>query len=162
MKFRKIYKFEILKNNMEDVVKEIINELGEVSRRWGFQKSPGLIWGFLYFEGQATQEKIAKELKLSSSQVSQALNLLLNIGLISVSKKEKRKNVYKAELSLKKIKRKILENSLHFGIEPMINLLNAKQREAKSKDTGSKIKNLKNFYSKLALLYKAVLKVFPI
>jgi DNA-binding transcriptional regulator GbsR (MarR family) len=143
----------------QDTIREISEEMGRACSMFGLQGDIGRIWSTIYFKGSMTQEQIKDELGCSLSSVSQSLNLLEKNGLIYISGKTGRKNIYSAESSAQKIKRNHIENVLRYYINPISDLLNSRADEIKDKELRKKVTELKNFYSKTGLLIKTMLRM---
>jgi DNA-binding transcriptional regulator GbsR (MarR family) len=106
-----------------------------------------------------TQEQLTEELGCSLSAVSQSLTILEKVGLIHISGKTGRKNIYSAESSLQNMKKNHVENVLRFYIEPICSLLNSRIDDIKDKELKKKVTELRNFYSKTGFFIKAMLKM---
>lgn len=142
-----------------EIVKEIINEVGNSTKSWGFSPIIGQAWMLLYFKGEKTQNELRKELSCSLSAVSQAMSVLENFGMIHITGKQGRKKIYSAEESFSKIKRNKMEAMLRFYINPMADLLSNRVDEVKSKETKAKVTELKNVYSNMGGFLKLMLKM---
>lgn len=143
----------------KEVIEEIIEETGRSYAVWGFSPVFGRIWAALYLKGDMTQEELKKELNCALSSISQSLNMLEAFGLIQVSDKQGRKNVYSVERSFQKIHKKKMENALRLTIDPMASLLSARENLITNKDTKSRVKELKNVYSRAGSLLKNIIKI---
>ncbi len=145
--------------NDEHIVREITEEIGRSAEVFGFSSIVGEIWATLYFKGEMGQDGLKKELSASLGTISQSLGILENLGLVEVVKKVGRKKVYAAEFSIHKTKRKVLENSLRFKLEPMIDLIDQRSAGVKDKDVRLKIAQLREKYSKAAAFIRLILKI---
>jgi|GEM_PF-1771268 len=143
----------------ETIVGEIIEEMSDLYEIMGIHKILTKVWLKLYFGEDKTQDELKKELKCGLSSISQAINTLEKFGLICVSGKKGRKNVYSAEKSFNKIKRKKIEAILRFHVEPMANLLNSKMDSVSDKDLKERMKELKNAYSYAGKMMNLFLKM---
>lgn len=142
----------------ENIINEIIEEMGNLLGEMGFPPITTKAWAILYFKGNRTQDELKKELKCGLSSVSQAINVLEKFSIIYISGKDGRRNVYSAEQSFKKIKRKKMEALLMFHIEPMKNLLDKRTEMINNKELKGKVKELKNMYSNCGIIIKLILK----
>jgi DNA-binding transcriptional regulator GbsR (MarR family) len=145
--------------NDQDIINEISGELGRAFDMFGLQGEIGRVWSTLYFKGSMTQEQLKEELGCSLSAVSQSLTILEKVGLIHISGKTGRKNIYSAESSLQSMKKNHVENVLRFYIEPICSLLNSRVDDIKDKELKKKVIELRNFYSKAGFFIKAMLKM---
>jgi DNA-binding transcriptional regulator GbsR (MarR family) len=144
--------------NDQEIVGEISEELGRACGMLGLPGDIGKVWSNLYFKNSMTQEQIKEEVGCSLSAVSQSLNFLEKIGLIYISGKAERKNIYSAETCISKIKRNHMENALRFYINPVCDLLASRIEDISDKELKKKVANLKNFYSKTGCFIKVILK----
>ncbi|MBW2992532.1 hypothetical protein KY345_04915 [Candidatus Woesearchaeota archaeon] len=144
--------------NDEEIVKEITDEIGKASDMMGLHGPIGGAWSILYFKGPKTQDDLKKEIKCSLSSISQALSLLEKTGMVYVSGKVGRKNVYSAELDVKKVKRKQMENALRFYVNPMYDLLSSRVSMIKDKELKDKVSNMKGFFGKMGFFLNIILK----
>lgn len=144
--------------NDEEIVNDITSELGKACDLMGMHGPIGKVWSILYFKGTKTQEDIKNELNCSISSVSQSLSFLEKVGMIYASGKIGRKNVYSAELDIKKVKRNQMENALRFYINPMQDLLSSRISMIKDKELKNKINHMKGFLSKMGFFVKLILK----
>jgi DNA-binding transcriptional regulator GbsR (MarR family) len=142
----------------ETVINEIIEEIGNLLGEMGFPPITTKAWAILYFKGNKTQNELKKELKCGLSSISQAINVLEKFGIVYISGKDGRKNIYSAEKSFKTIKRKKMEALLMFHIDPMKNLLDKRIEMISNKELKDKVKELKNMYSGCGAIIKLILK----
>jgi DNA-binding transcriptional regulator GbsR (MarR family) len=142
----------------QEIVREISEEMGRACDMLGLSGDIGRVWSSLYFKNSMTQEQIKEEAGCSLSAVSQSLNLLEKVGLIYISGKSGRKNIYSAETSISKVKRNHMENILRFYINPLYDLLSNRVDEISDKELKKKVINLKNLYSKMGCFMRVILK----
>ena len=143
----------------DEIIQEIVDQVGSSTQKWGFSPIIGETWMLLYFKGERTQDELKNELGCGLSSISQALSVLEGFGMVHISHKIGRKKVYSAEESASKISRKKMEVVLEFYINPMINLLSNRMEDVSNKETKNKIKELKNMFSKAGTMMKLLLKV---
>lgn len=142
----------------EEIVEEIIKEMGKVVETLGLPTVTAKAWATLYFKKEMTQEQLSKELNCGLSTISQSLNLLEKLGMVYISSKDGRKNIYSAENSFEKIKRKKLEAILLYAIDPMTSILNSRIDKITNKETKNKAKDLKDNCTKMATGIRMMLK----
>lgn len=142
----------------QEIVREISEEMGRACDMLGLSGDIGRVWSCLYFKNSMTQEQIKEEIGCSLSAVSQSLNILEKVGLIYVSGKSGRKNIYSAETSINKVKRNHMENILRFYVNPLCDLLSKRVDEISDKELKKKVTNLKNLYSKMGCFMRIILK----
>jgi len=142
----------------KDIIDELSLEMGKFTDLWGMGTLPGKIWAHLYFYGPRTQNQIKKELDCALGTISDALSKLENYGVIFVSGKEGRKNIYSASFSQKKKMRAMCETALYMHVNPMIELLNDRVDKIKNKEFKQKAKDMKSKYGKGATKMKLILK----
>lgn len=142
-----------------EIIREIVDQVGRSTKKWGLSPLIGQAWMLLYFKGEKTQDELRDELKCSPGSISQALGVLESFGMVYVSSKKGRKKAYMAEDSFSKVKRNKMETIITFYIEPMTNLLSNRADIADSKETRNKIKELKNMYSKIGNILKLILRL---
>ena len=130
----------------EHEVEDIIQRMGSLFEILGKSPVTGKVLGLLYFKGGLTQEQLKNELGCSLSAVSQAMNYLKNIGLIVSEKGEDRKKRYRIEFSKQRIKGAI-EKFIFFGLNPMINFLDEKERKIKDNGLKQKAKAMRKAYA---------------
>ena len=126
-------------------IQDIIDMLGRFFEKRGLSSAIGKVFGVLHFKGPLTQEELKEIIGCSLSAVSQAISFLKNLTLVAAEKGEGRKKFYKTACSEKNLSN-ILQNVLIFEIEPMINLLNEKEKSTSNSEIKEKTKNLKNIY----------------
>ena len=129
-------------------IKEIVFEIGKIYQNMGMPSYAGQIWSLLYLKGDMSQDEIRKQLNCGLSSVSQSLTLLEHMGSIEIINKIKRKNIYRAESSMIKTRKKMMENMLTLLIEPMVSLLDKESKEITDKKLKIKILELKDHYKK--------------
>jgi DNA-binding transcriptional regulator GbsR (MarR family) len=129
------------------VKKQVITDLGNMSENWGLPRSYAQIWGLLYIEGAMTQDAIRKHMHLGLGSVSEALKFLQNTGLVHISGKDVRKNIYAAQESMSEIKKVAFENKLVYEIEPMIRTLTESLTKAKDPKLQKRLKSLLSKYT---------------
>lgn len=140
-------------------IKEISFEIGKIYQNIGMPSHAGQIWGLLYLKGDMSQDQIRKELNCGLSSVSQSLSLLEHMGSIEIVGKTNRKNIYRAESSMIKTRKKMMENMLKSLVEPMVTLLDKESREIRDKKLKTKILELEDHYKKAQKFMKFSLSV---
>lgn len=145
----------------EEIINEIIEEMGKSISTIGLPPVTAKAWATLYFKGEMTQEQLKEELNCSLSMISQSLNLLEKLGLVNTYNKQGRKNIYCAETSFDKIKRKKMELILVYCIEPLVNIMNSRIDQINNKETKTKVKEIKDAYSRMGAMIKLFLKSQP-
>jgi DNA-binding transcriptional regulator GbsR (MarR family) len=141
-----------------EVISEIIEEMGKVAETLGLPTVTAKAWTTLYFKGDMTQEQLKNELRCGLSTISQSLKLLEKLGLVNTFNKDGRKNIYCAENSFDKIKRKKLEAILLYAIDPMTSMLNNRIDLITNKETKNKAKELKDSCSKMGTGIRMIIK----
>lgn len=142
----------------QDIIDEIITEMGKAFEFEGYKPLIGEVWATLYFKGEMTQEELKKELNAGLSSISESLKTLQNLGNIKIINKRGRRRVYSAETNFHEIILKRLDNAIRYHFEPINSLLNNKISSINNKDTKNKAVILKSRYSKTASLMKLMLK----
>ncbi len=129
-------------------IREISFEIGKIYQNLGMPNYAGQIWALLYLKGNMSQDEIKKELNCGLSSVSQCLALLEHMGAIEIIGKTGRKKIYRAESSMLKTRKKMLENMLKNLVEPMVSLLDKELKEVTDNKIKKKIQELENHYKK--------------
>jgi len=142
----------------EEVIQEIIHELGQLMQFWGLSAIHGELWGTLYFYGKHTQEQLKQRVKCGTSTISQALTTLHRLGMVKIAGKNGRTKIYEAETSAHMMTRKKLENMLRFQVHPMTEFLNASMPSLSTKETKLKVKALQQQYTGLGTLIETFLR----
>ena len=138
---------------------EFMTMMTKIGKQWGLGAPVGKIWGLLLFEDQPlSQQEIADECSYSLSLVSPSLTFLEKMGLIGITEKRERENMYTATLSFLEAFEKILGNFMQLSVEPVIELL-SKVKGAGDKQTAKKLQNVMNEYKKTVILSNFFLKL---
>ena len=128
---------------------EFIRRIGRMAKQWGLGEPVGKIWGLLLFENKAlTQREIAKQLNCAVSLVSPSINLMDNLGFVSITGKNGREKQYGAVPSFIVTFDKIVRNFIDKEVNPLVNLLDSNINLIKDDNTKKRFENMLIEYKK--------------
>ena len=138
------------------IISDILKSLGQTSENWGLPNAYAKVWGFLYLQGEMTQDEIHKKLRMGVGSVSEALKFLQKTGLVHIIGKEGRKKIYAAQESMSEIKKIAFENKLLLEVEPMIKTLSEHVEQTNNPTLKKRIKSLLSKYTLMRRFIKTV------
>lgn len=120
-----------------------------MTKQWGLGEPVGKIWGLLLFENKAlTQREIANQLNCAVSLVSPSLNLMENMGFVSITGKNGREKQYGAVPSFIGAFDKLIRKFIEKEVNPLIKLLDSNMASIEDKDTRKRFENMIVEYQK--------------
>ena len=127
----------------KEAVQNIINEIGDSIARWGLPKHVGLIYGTLYVKGDMTQDQLKEEIGCSNSRISESLTVFEKFGIVKISGKDGRKNVYSAVTSTKEILKKAMRNKMEYEFNPFLEVVKDNYDSIENKERKERVSKLK-------------------
>lgn len=128
---------------------DFIRKTGRMTKQWGLGESVGKIWGLLLFENKPlTQREIASHLDCAVSLVSPSLNLMENLGLVSIIGKNGREKQYGSVQSFISVFEKLVKNFIEKEVNPLIKLINNNMNRIEEKETKQRFENMLTEYKK--------------
>ena len=125
-------------DNMNEVMREVLDSLAKIGKQWGIGESVGRVLGFLLFKScPVTQREIEEGTGYSRGLVSRSLGKLKKGPMIRVERKG-REIRYSVNTSLTDSFDDLLKRFLAENVKPMIELLSTsrdKIGDAKVKET---------------------------